>query len=133
MTSYPYPYPATCAFLSHSVLGRGGRAMGGRALGKTLKRRVRLDVFFAPYVAKCLFHFFGSPSNLLIQKDFSNKHRYILLIEDITCLCLNKSFFRCSNLFSLNGLRGLFRFRKRRNAIQKGSFGMSGPSVLREF
>ena len=60
--------------------GRGGRAMGGRVFGETLKRRVGLDVFFAPYVAKCLFLFPVSIFNLLDQKDFPYKHLNILLI-----------------------------------------------------
>lgn len=54
--------------------------MGGRAFSETLKRRVGLDVFFAPYVAKCLFLFPVSIFNLLNQKDFPNKHLNILLI-----------------------------------------------------
>lgn len=80
MTSYPYQSLFYFMSLNLADLGRGGRAMGGRAFGETLKRRVGLDVFFAPYVAKCFFLFPVSIFNLLNQKDFPNKHLNILLI-----------------------------------------------------
>ena len=81
-------------------LGRGARATGGWVSDRTLRRRVRLSVFFAPFVAKCLSPFRRSGRSRFIEKIFSNKHPYILLSKDITCLCLNRIFPRIGKILS---------------------------------
>ena len=109
--------------------GRGARAMGGWAFGKTLKRRVRLPVFFAPSVAKCLFF----PVTLPSKEKSIPKHSYILLFKDIACLCLNGNLFKTLNLLSGCELHTAGNIRLGSFEIRMRSFGMFQTGALKEF
>lgn len=116
--------------------GRGGRAMGGWAFGETLRRRVRLFVFFAPFVAKCLFSF---PSFSTSSADFeipeasaSHKHQNILSNMDITCLCPISFFHFVCNQHIFSTLQAMFMLDLPSFEIQLPSFAIAGGRALSE-
>lgn len=72
--------------------GRGARAMGGWFFEETLRRRVRLAVFFAPSVAKCLS---ARVFDLVARSCFKISSLIALIsyqIIDIAYLCLIRFF-----------------------------------------
>lgn len=80
--------------------GRGVRATGGWVSDRTLKRRVRLSVFFAPSVAKCLSLFKSTVLPWFFLIFSLDKQLYILLYEDMTCLCLNRPLLQIVKFLS---------------------------------